>query len=120
MQRSNRKIVHYKIEQRIRERIAYALEFQLQDPRRDLVNPTVTGVQLSPDLSNCTILYSVLGEEKERNMAARMLDHAKGFLRSELAKTLETRKSPRLSFKFDQSIADAVEMSKKIREVMEE
>ena len=109
-----------KIGEAIRERVAFVLEFNLQDPRRSLVTITVTHVKLAKDLSRCTVFYSVLGGEKERSLAAHLLKHANGFVRSEVAKVLKTRRNPHLEFEFDDSVQKSVELSKRIDEVIKQ
>ena len=101
----------------IRERVAFVLEFELHDPRRERLTFTVTRVKLAKNLSRCTVFYSVLGGEKERSLAEHLLHHARGFIRTEVAKVLKTRRNPSLDFAYDDSIEKSIELSKKIDEI---
>lgn len=65
---------------------------------------TVTGAEVTSDLSFCKIYYSVLGGENRREAATKALLRAKGFIRSELGKRMTTRKVPDLIFQIDESI----------------
>lgn len=65
---------------------------------------TVTGAQVTNDLSYCKIYYSVLGGDKREEAAAQTLERSKGFIRTELSKRLSIRKVPELIFEIDQSI----------------
>lgn len=103
-----------RLESRIRERAAYCLQFEVKDPRAALL--TVTRVELAADLSRGTIFYSCFGSEADLEKSARMLDSASGFIQRQVARVLETRIVPHLSWRFDESIARAAEIDKLITE----
>lgn len=65
---------------------------------------TITGAEVTNDLSYCKIYYTVLGGENREEAASKALERAKGFIRTELSKRLSTRKVPELIFEIDQSI----------------
>lgn len=65
---------------------------------------TVTGAEVTNDMSYCKIYYSVLGGESRRDAATKALERAKGFIRTELSKRLSIRKVPELIFEIDKSI----------------
>ncbi len=120
MRHAPREILSGKIGQRIQERVAHVVEFMLNDPRRFMLTLTITKVKLSPDFSRCTVYYSVLGEEKERKLAQSLLDHAKGFIRTEVGKILHTKKNPNLHFEFDSTIEKSVRLQSRIEEILRE
>ena len=62
---------------------------------------------------------SVLGDEQPQADTLEGLKSAEGFLRSRLAKEINLRITPEITFVMDQSIAYGVNMSHKIDEVME-
>ncbi len=101
---------------RIQERLAEVLAYEMKDPRARFV--TVTRIKLAKDLTQCLVLYSVLGDEKDRSLVEHMLEHAKGFLERQVREVLATRVSPRLFFKFDESIEGAIRLGQKIDEVV--
>ncbi len=90
---------------------------EVKDPR---VSPftSVTEIFVSPDLKTCKAYISVLGGEKEREDTFSGLSSAKGFIRRELARTVNLRNTPEIEFIMDGSIAYGVDMSKKIDDVM--
>ena len=100
---------------RIRQRIAHCLQFEINDPRSSSI--TITEVQLSADLRNATVLYSLI-EDKHRSKTERMLEGATGFIRKQLGRVLETRVIPELRWKFDDSLAKASAMESLIRDVV--
>lgn len=101
-----------RIEARIRERAAYCLEFELNDPRSTFI--TVTRVEVSPDLSSAKIFYSVLGDQGERSKASHMLADATGFIRKQVGRVLRMRRIPRMTWFYDEKIEYQAEMEEKI------
>lgn len=104
------------MESRIRERAAYCLQFELNDPRSGLV--TITRVELAQDLSSGKIFYSTLGDQADRNKCKAMLASAAGFIQRQVARVLETRTVPHLSFHFDESLERASNMDRLINEAL--
>ncbi len=106
-----------RLEARILERAAHAVEFELNDPRGGFV--TVTRVELAKDLSSGKIFYSVLGAAGERSRVAHMLADASGYLQRLIARVLKVRRMPHLKWVYDDSIEYAAEMDEKIRAALE-
>ena len=106
-----------KLEARIHERAAHALEFEVRDPRASFI--TITRVELSPDISIAKIYYSVLGTKADRSKAEHMLLSAGGFIQRQVARVLETRRVPRLVWHFDESLIKAQELDQTIRKALE-
>ncbi|MCQ2507383.1 MAG: 30S ribosome-binding factor RbfA [Dorea sp.] len=88
----------------------------LKDPR---VAPwtSVVSVSVAPDLKTCKAYISVLGDKESQDNTIEGLRSAVGFIRRELARTLNLRNTPEITFVLDQSIEYGVNMSKKIDEV---
>ena len=105
-----------RLEARILERAAHAIEFELADPRVTMI--TLTKVELANDLRTAKVHWSVLGGDVERRQAQRVLDGAAGFIQRQVGRVLETRHTPRLSFHYDNSIALAAELDRKIKEAL--
>ncbi|MFN0208103.1 MAG: 30S ribosome-binding factor RbfA [Planctomycetota bacterium] len=92
----------------IQKKVATMMIRDLKDPRSGFL--TVTRVVVSKDIENCTIYYSVLGDDKERRNAARMLERATPFVQREVASGLKTRVAPKVLFKFDETIDKSLEL----------
>ncbi|EZH67287.1 ribosome-binding factor A [Bacillaceae bacterium JMAK1] len=75
----------------------------VKDPRVQFV--TVTGVDVTGDLQQATVYVTVLGSDEEKSQALTAMKKAKGFVRSEIGKRIQLRKTPELDFEFDESIA---------------
>ena len=106
-----------RLEARIKERLAHAIEFEVADPRSTFL--TIQKVELSRDLSSGKVLYSVLGDRGERSKAQHMLADASGFLQRKAGSILRTRHIPRLTWVYDDSIEKLAEMDELIRGAME-
>jgi len=91
---------------------------ELKDPRIGLV--TVTGVDTAPDLRHAVVFVSVLGSEKKKRATMVALDAAHGVLQSSLAKQLRLKRTPQLTFEYDQSVEHGVRMSQLIDQLAPE
>lgn len=87
----------------------------VKDPRVDPFT-SVVEVQVAPDLKTCKVYVSVLGDGGEETIEG--LRYAAGYIRHELAREVNLRNTPELSFHLDTSISYGVDMTKKIEEVI--
>lgn len=89
---------------------------ELKDPR---IHPMTSVVlaQVTPDLKFCKVYVSVLANEEQAQDTIRGLKSAEGFIRTQLAKKINLRNTPDVSFILDQSIEYGVRMSKLIDDV---
>ena len=78
---------------------------------------SVVAVEVAPDLKTSKAYISVLGDEKAQADTLAGLQSAEGFIRRELARTLNMRNTPEIRFVIDQSIEYGVNMSRKIDEL---
>lgn len=83
----------------IKQEVSNVILHKLQDPRVSLV--TVTNVMLSPDLRMAKIYVTIIGDESARKTTLDALNHAKGFIRTEMASHLKMRNTPSISFFLD-------------------
>ena len=103
-----------RVNESVRQVLAEAVP-ELKDPRIGLV--TVTGVDTSPDLRYATVYVSVLGSARRQEASMRGLDAAHGVLQGWLARELRLKRTPQLTFEYDQSVERGVRMSKLIDEL---
>ena len=89
---------------------------EIKDPR---INPmtSVVSVEVAPDLKTCKAYISVLGDEKSQQDTIAGLKSAEGYIRRELARTVNLRNTPEIKFILDQSIEYGINMFKLIDEV---
>ncbi len=86
---------------------------EVKDPRIDPLI-TVTRAEVTPDLQYCKCYVSSLGSDEMLSESIEGLKNAGGFIRRELARRVNLRKTPELQFVPDRSMEYAIEMSKKI------
>lgn len=99
-----------RIADQIQRELSRLLQFEMKDPRISLA--TVQDVRVSRDLSFADVYFTLLGQSTEEGRSAeQVLGHAAGFLRSELAKTLNTRTTPKLRFHYDELPEQASRLS---------
>lgn len=97
--------------------LAEIIRSDIKDPRIHPMTSVVT-VAVAPDLKTCKAFISVLGDDKAAQDTLAGLKSASGYIRKELARQINLRNTPEITFVMDQSIAYGVNMSKKIDEVM--
>jgi len=88
----------------------------VKDPRIDPLI-TVTRAEVTPDLQFCKCYISSLGDDQMLSDSIEGLKSAGGYIRHELARRVNLRKTPELQFIPDRSMEYAIEMSKKIEEL---
>jgi ribosome-binding factor A len=88
---------------------------ELKDPRIGFV--TVTGVETSPDLRAARVFVSVLGSDKKREQSLAGLAAAHGVLQARIARELRLKRTPQLTFEYDDSVERGVRMSHLIDEL---
>ena len=95
--------------------IAEAIRYS-KDPRISPMTSVMETV-VAPDLKTCKVWVSVMGSDEDRAETAEGLKSAAGYIRSVVAKELNMRYTPEITFIVDDSIEYAINMSKKIEEV---
>jgi ribosome-binding factor A len=98
----------------LRKVIGDAVASELDDPRIGFV--TVTSVDTSPDLRSARVYVSVLGEESEREPALAGLRAAHGVLQGAIAAQVRMKRTPTLSFHYDDSLERGVRLSRLLDE----
>ncbi|MFL1695198.1 30S ribosome-binding factor RbfA [Weissella kandleri] len=105
-----------RLEQEIQRSVNEILLKRIRDPRVQGV--TITGVEVTGDLQQATVYYSVLSELASVNQkAADGLEAAKGLIRKEVGSTLNTYKTPELTFKKDESVTYGNKIDDLIRQL---
>lgn len=89
---------------------------EIKDPRIHMMT-SVTAVEVAPDLKTCKAYISVLGSDEERSETIKGLKSAEGYVRRQLARELNLRNTPQITFILDTSIEYGVNMSKLIDNV---
>ncbi|MBP5223150.1 MAG: 30S ribosome-binding factor RbfA [Lachnospiraceae bacterium] len=97
--------------------LAEVIRGEIKDPR---ISPwtSVVAVEVAPDLKSCKAWISVLGGAEACAKTLEGLNSASGYIRRQLAKTINLRNTPEITFVMDQSIEYGVNMSHKLDEVL--
>ncbi|TMW73250.1 30S ribosome-binding factor RbfA [Alteribacter natronophilus] len=91
-----------RIGEQIKKELTDIIQREIKDPRVGFV--TVTAVDVTGDLQQATAFITVYGDDTQRSETLEGLSKATGFIRSEIGKRIQIRKTPELYFKFDESI----------------
>ena len=91
-----------RVQEAIRQEISKIVQFEMRDPRLGFV--TITKVELTKDLRYARVYFSVLGNEKERDLTLKGLRSAKGYIKGLIADRIKLRFAPEISFKIDESL----------------
>lgn len=109
-------IKNTRINSEVQRELSQLISREIKDPR---INPmtTVTAVDVTPDLKHAKVYISVIGDDESKKNTLAGLKSAASFIRGQLARSINLRNTPELSFVIDQSIEYAIQMSKLIDSV---
>ena len=109
-------IKNTRINGEVQRELANIIRGGIKDPR---ISPltSVVAVEVAPDLKTCKAYISVLGDSEAQKATLAGLKSAEGYIRRELAHTVNLRNTPEIRFILDQSIEYGVNMSKLIDDV---
>jgi ribosome-binding factor A len=99
-----------RINEVLREVVGAAIAGDLSDPRIGFV--TVTAVETSPDLRTAKVFVSVFGEEEEREATLDGLRSSHGVIQSRIAAETRMKRTPTLTFHYDDTIEQGVRISR--------
>jgi ribosome-binding factor A len=86
-----------------------AASAELSDPRIGFV--TVTSVETSPDLRAAKVFVSVLGSEEERADTITGLRSSHGVIQSKIAAETRMKRTPTLTFHYDETVEQGMRIS---------
>ena len=98
----------------LKRELANLLQFELRDPRVGMVS--ITGIDVSRDLSHARVYCTVLGKDdgEQAKESIDALNKAAGFLRSQVSRDSKLRTVPQLRFYFDSSVGRGAYMEELI------
>ena len=106
-------IKNTRINAEVQKELSRIISQEIKDPRIHPVT-TVVACEVAPDLKTCKAYISVLGSEEDKINTKKGLQNAAGYIRRELARSVNLRNTPEITFIMDQSIEYGVSMSRKI------
>lgn len=109
-------IKNTRINGEVKKELSILINREIKDPR---INPmtSVIDVEVAPDLKTAKVYISVMGDEDSKNETYQGLKSAASYMRGQLARNLNLRNTPELTFIIDNSIEYGVKMSKLIDEI---
>ena len=105
-----------RINSEVLKELSRIISREIKDPRIAPMT-SVVSVEVAPDLKTCKAYISVLGDKEAQESTLEGLRSAHGYIRRELARSINLRNTPDVRFILDQSIEYGVNMSKKIDEI---
>ena len=109
-------IKNTRINGEVQRELSRIISREIKDPRISPMTSVVDAVVTS-DLKQCKAYISVLGNEEAQENTMAGLNSAVGYIRRELAHSINLRNTPEITFILDDSIEYGVNMSKKIDEL---
>lgn len=110
-------IKNTRINGEVQKELSSIIQNEIKDPRIAPLT-SVVSVEVAPDLKTCKAYISVLGNEKAAADTLAGLKSAEGYIRRQLAHTVNLRNTPEIRFILDQSIEYGVAMTKLIDDVV--
>ena len=107
-----------KLQEAIKQELSKILLQDIKDPRIKFV--TVTGVELTDDISLAKVYVSLYGTEKDQEEAWQGLNKAVGYMRTEIAKRIRLRFAPALIFAKDTSMEYSAHIEELLRKIKQE
>ncbi len=102
----------------IRKNISDIIQFSLKDPNVGFV--TITDVSVTNDHSYAKVYCSFLGKDERAAAGLKALNRARGYIRTELSKRLDIRRTPELSFVLDKTMEQGKHIDEIIARIHEE
>src|SRR6056297_2103561 len=107
-----------KVAEFLKEEVSEIIRREVKDPRIGFVS--ITDVEVSGDLRHAKVFVSVYGDETEKEETMAGLEKATGFIRKLVGERITTYHTPKIIFRYDDSIEHGVYISNLIKEVREE
>ena len=104
-----------RINEELKKEISHIITFELKDPNiTGLIS--VTKVKITPDLKYAKVYVSILNAKNQEKTLNGLKDSS-GFIRSQIAKTVNLRITPQLVFELDDSIEYGMKIDSIIKEL---
>ena len=107
-----------RVQEALRQEISRVVLKEIKDPRIGFL--TITKVELTKDLRYAKVYFSVLGGSKEKTLALKGLNSAKGYIKGMVADRISLRLVPEISFKIDESIEHTEEIYDLLKRIKKE
>ena len=99
-----------RVEIQLKKEISRILQEDIKDPRIGFV--TVTRIDLTNDIRNAKVYFSVLGDDEKKSSSVEGIKSAAGYIRKLVGERLKLKYVPELTFKLDKSIEYSINLEK--------
>ena len=99
----------------IHHEISQLLIKGLKDPRIGFI--TITAVDVSPDLRNAKVFYTLIGDESVRKSTAAGLKSSTSYIRQQIGRQLRMKYIPDIHFEYDSSVEYGNHIEDLLREI---
>ena len=97
-----------RLSEQVRRELSELIRREIKDPRVGMVS--ITDVRVSRDLSHAKVYITRIGAPEDRDPAVQALNHAAGFLKRELGRSMHVRSVPNLRFQYDTAVEEGARM----------
>jgi ribosome-binding factor A len=101
-----------RIAEQVQRELSGVIRLELKDPRVGMI--TLTDVEVTRDIAHARVYFTLLDGASRAEEARAGLQHAAGYLRSQLAQRLKLRIVPQLHFEYDASVERGARLSQLI------
>ena len=108
-----------RINSEVLKELSRIISREIKDPRIAPMT-SVVSVEVAPDLKTCKAYISVLGDKEAQESTLEGLRSAHGYIRRELARSINLRNTPDVRFILDQSIEYGVRLTRLMQQCMRE
>ena len=109
-------VKNIRVNSEVQREMSQIIREDLKDPRIDPMT-SVMSVEVTPDLKYAKIFVSVVGDDEAKEKTMEGLKKSAAYARHQLARRMNLRNTPELTFVLDTSIEYGVMMSKRIQEL---
>jgi ribosome-binding factor A len=102
----------------IKKAVSEIVHSKLKDPHLGMI--TITDVELTKDLRQAKVFYSVYGDTDTKRASNRALRKSAGFIQSELGRLIRVRKTPTLEFVIDHSMEHGLRIQELLEKIERE
>ncbi len=102
----------------VKRAVSDIIEFKLKNPHKGFI--TITRVRMSPDLRIASIYYTVLGDQRQKEQSAQVLERSRSFIRNELKPVIRSRWLPELRFFYDEAQLHAEQINELLQKLKDD
>ena len=107
-----------RVNQMIKEEIGQIIQREVKDPRLNFV--TITHVEVTRDLQDAKVYFSILGGQAKVPGVKEGLDSARGFIRRLVGQRVKMRYVPEINFIFDRSLEYGIHIEEAIERMKDD